>query len=102
MELEKLRKRLSRIDNSILNQLLARQKVVTKVAQCKHKKKIPTHQPVCECEKITGLVKSAVKKGLEDTDLVINIFRLIFISSRAQQEKCRKGMRRNLKRTPPH
>ena len=86
MNLDIIRKKLNKIDNSILNLLAKRQVLVVGVAEYKKKNNLPINQPKRELEMFARLEGIAKEKNLNPI-LARKIFKEIIKDSKEIQKK---------------
>lgn len=86
MNLDIIRKKLNKIDDSILDLLAKRQVLVVGVAEYKKKNNLPINQPKRELEMFTRLEGMAEEKNLNPI-LARKIFKEIIKDSKEIQKK---------------
>ncbi len=84
-ELENLRKKIDKIDFKILQNLAERFALVSKVAECKAKNKLPILDRKRE-EEMTKTRKTLAKKYKLDESTIEKLFKLILKTSRSKQK----------------
>lgn len=84
--IDKLRKEIDRIDNSIIELLSKRKSIVKKIAGIKKQENKPVIDKEREQEIIHRLKKLSKEKGL-DEDFIGSVYEIIINNSRNEQEK---------------
>ena len=87
-QLSSLRKKLDKVDQKIVSQLVKRKDLVAEIAAYKIKNNLPIRDPIRERQLIVEKISSS--QGQLDPDLVKRLFQLIIKYSRRQQEKLLK------------
>lgn len=85
MDIEKLRKKINKIDEEIISLLVERVKIIKKIGEIKKEKGLEVFDKDREEEIIFKLKKKAEENGL-NKDFVVDIYKKIIEESKKEQE----------------
>jgi chorismate mutase len=88
-----LRRKIDKVDSDIINLLVERKRIISKIGILKQNYNIPVHQRNRETIIFEERIKKAVKKGL-DANFIRKLFKLII--SRAKTEQIRLKIQKRL------